>query len=103
MSRVSNTPYVVYVLWGETGQRFYIGVTENLYQRLAQHNQGLSRWTARYRPWLVVFEQTCADYTAARRLENELKRQKGGNGFYALTGLNANRFHNGLPSRSSGS
>jgi len=91
MSRVSNKPYFVYVLWSETGRRFYIGITEDVHYRLEQHNSGQSRWTARYAPWLVVFEKRCPDYTSARKLENELKRQKGGVGFYALTGLHRER------------
>ena len=88
MSRVSGKPYFVYVLWSPSARRFYIGVTEDVNHRLGQHNQGLSRWTARYRPWSLVFHQVCRDYTAARKLENELKRQNGGAGFYARTGLN---------------
>jgi hypothetical protein len=32
------------------------------------------------------------DYTTARKLENELKRQKGGAGFYTQTGLGEANF-----------
>jgi putative endonuclease len=85
MSRVSDKPYFVYVLWSETSRRFYIGITENLAHRLAQHNEGLSAWTSRYRPWALVYQERKPDYGLARRRENELKRQKGGSGFFRLT------------------
>ena len=57
-----------------------------------QHNEGLSRWTARYRPWTLVYTCKFADYTAARKFENELKRHKGGLGFFAATGLSRDNF-----------
>jgi putative endonuclease len=92
MSRVSNKPYFVYVLWSQSGRRFYIGISENVHRRLEQHNQGLAQWTSRHRPWIVVHQQVCTDYTTARKLENELKRQKGGAGFYTQTGLDEANF-----------
>lgn len=99
MSRVSDRPYFVYVLWSPLGRRFYTGISENIDHRLRQHNDGLSKWTSRYRPWTLVYSQRFADYTAARKFENQLKRQKGGIGFFKTTGLSRDT----LPLRSSGS
>ena len=95
MSRVSGRPYFVYVLWSEVGRRFYTGVSEDPGQRLSQHNEWQSRWTSRYRPWTLVFEELFPSYTAARKRELLLKRQKGGEGFYKLTGLDPSRFRSG--------
>jgi predicted GIY-YIG superfamily endonuclease len=92
MSRVSDKPYWVYVLWSPSGRRFYTGISECVRERLAQHNEGVSRWTARYRPWELVYSRRFPDYTAARKFENELKRQKGGAGFFAATGLSRDSF-----------
>ncbi len=50
MSRLSDKPYCVYVLWSQRGSRFHIGITENITHGFEQHNQGIARWTARYRP-----------------------------------------------------
>ncbi len=82
MSRV----YQVYVLQNPAN-RFYIGLSENLERRLAQHNAGESKWTAKHRPWTRVWNSKALSLTDARKLENLLKRQKGGHGFYQLTGL----------------
>ena len=96
MSRVSNKPYFVYVLWSDSGHRFYIGISENPAGRLAQHNAAQnSGWTSRYQPWQLVFSESHPDYTSARRRENELKMQKGGRGFFMKTGIDAARFERG--------
>src|SRR5690242_15793718 len=92
MSRVSNKPYFLYILWSAPARKFYIGISEEPASRLAQHNQGLSKWTSRHRPWDLVHVEPYANYAEARKREIALKKQKGGAGFYALTGLNPARF-----------
>ena len=77
MSRVSGKPYFVYVLWSESGKRFYIGISEDPSHRLVQHNSSdLAGWTKRHRPWELVFTEMHDNYTKARRRELELKAQK---------------------------
>jgi putative endonuclease len=98
VSRVSEKPYFTYVLWSPKGERFYVGISEDPVQRLAQHNAGISGWTTRYRPWRLVYTEQHADYTAARKREIELKAQNGGHGFFAMTGLSP--IHFGKPSGS---
>ncbi len=93
MSRVSGKPYFLYILWSQRGRRFYIGVSENTQRRLHQHNEGKSGWTAPYRPWILVHEERFENYRTARRREIELKRQKGGQRFYQLTGLQPECLH----------
>lgn len=93
MSRVSDKPYFVYVLWSASGRRFYIGITEALADRLEQHNSGhCAAWTKRYRPWTLVFSEAHPNYNGARNRELELKAQKGGNGFFVKTGLDPSPF-----------
>ena len=77
----------VYVLWSDTCRRFYIGLTDEVERRVRQHNAGISRWTRGRGPWRLVWQQRCTDLREARQLENRLKRQKGGEGFYQITGL----------------
>ena len=55
--------------------------------RLEQHNAGLSKWTAKYRPWQLVRTSDRLHASDARKLENLLKKQKGSDGFYNITGL----------------
>ena len=79
--------YWTYVLYSDVADRFYIGVSEHVEQRLAKHNSGGSRWTARHVPWRCVFARKFPDLTEARKFENRLKRQRRGDGFFRLTGL----------------
>ena len=79
--------YWVYVLWSPSRSCFYIGLSENPTLRLAQHNAGFSRWTRNKGPWQMVWQREFHSLTEARQFENILKRQKGGAGFFHLTGL----------------
>jgi predicted GIY-YIG superfamily endonuclease len=79
-------PYQVYVIQNPVG-RFYIGLTEDVSFRLQQHNDGISTWTRIRGPWKLVWTSPHLPLGAARKLENLLKRQKGGSGFYKMTGL----------------
>ena len=95
-SRVSGKAYFLYVLWSETGRRFYIGISENTDQRLDQHNSGeFHGWTNRYRPWSLVHVERYETYRDARVRELELKAQKGGAGFFAKTGLDPSDYGRG--------
>jgi putative endonuclease len=38
-------------------------------------------------PWELIWQSDRLELADARRLELNLKRQKGGNGFYLMTGL----------------
>ncbi|MFB3924165.1 MAG: GIY-YIG nuclease family protein [Terriglobia bacterium] len=92
MSRVSDKPYFVYVLYSSSGKKFYIGISADPSHRLDQHNRGISRWTARHRPWALVHAEQFEDYSAARKRELRLKAQKSGGGFFALTGLDPSNY-----------
>jgi putative endonuclease len=77
--------YQVYVLINPTGRR-YVGLSEDVARRLEQHNAGGSKWTAKYRPWRLLWTSERLSLGDARRLENRLKRQKGGIGLQQILG-----------------
>ena len=79
-------PYRVYVLQNSVG-KFYVGLTDDLSRRINQHNAGVSRWTRGKGPWRLVWQSESMPLSAARKLENRLKRQGRGSGFYSITGL----------------
>ena len=78
--------YRVYVIQNPQG-KFYIGLSEDVETRLQQHNEGISKWTKGKGPWVLRWTSEAMSISDARKLENLLKRQKGGRGFYQLTGL----------------
>jgi hypothetical protein len=62
-------------------------VTADVAKRLVQHNAGQSKWTAKHGTWKLEWSKGPMTLSAARQLESLLKRQKGGDGFFNLTGL----------------
>jgi len=83
---MSDAQYWVYVL-RNPASKLYIGLTEDVACRLEQHNSGVSKWTKKHGPWKLAWQKGPMALGEARKLENLLKRQKGGTGFYKLTGL----------------
>ena len=78
--------YRVYVLRNREG-RFYVGLSDDIEKRRAQHNSGGSRWTKMRGPWTLAWQSANLSLGDARNLENRLKRQGRGKGFYSITGL----------------
>jgi putative endonuclease len=78
--------YRVYVIQNPNG-RFYIGISENVEARLRRHNEGISEWTKGKGPWVLRWTGEAMCITDAGKLKVHLKRQKGGRGFYQITGL----------------
>ncbi|MFM8421125.1 MAG: GIY-YIG nuclease family protein, partial [Verrucomicrobiota bacterium] len=71
--------YRVYLLRSASGLR-YIGLSNDVERRVQQHNLGISRWTRGKGPWILEWTSTPRSLGDARKLENLLKRQKGGAG-----------------------
>jgi len=78
--------YRVYVIRNREG-KFYIGLSDDLHRRVNQHNVGESKWTRGKGPWTLIWQSEAMCLSDARKLELLLKRQKGGDGFYKMTGL----------------
>ena len=55
----------------------YVGLTSNLENRLAAHNNGQSTHTARFRPWKVVTFVVFSDEIKAAAFEKYLKSGSG--------------------------
>ena len=78
--------FQVYVLVNEQGKN-YIGLSDDVARRLIQQNEGLSKWTRGKEPWSIIWTSEPMFLSDARKLENKLKRQGRGSGFYTMTGL----------------
>ncbi len=67
----------VYILYSSKSKDFYFGYTEDLRRRLAEHNKGLSKATAPYKPWHLVF---CAAFDNAKKAKDFELYLKTGSG-----------------------
>ena len=80
---IRNLSFQVYILQNPAGKR-YIGITSDFNARIAQHNNRSSKWTKGKGPWTLQWKSTPLALSQARKLENKLKRQKGGVGLEIL-------------------
>jgi putative endonuclease len=68
--------FYVYLLQSDVDSTFYVGYTENLEQRLEQHNNGESKYTSRKAPWKLVYFEHFETKSEALKRELFLKKQR---------------------------
>lgn len=66
--------YYVYLLKSINYNRYYIGQTDNIQNRLKLHNQGRVKSTAPYKPWKLVGYEEYETRNKARYREYQLKK-----------------------------
>ena len=69
--------YTVYILFSAKHQLHYTGFTTNLAMRLLSHNEFGKGWTAKYRPWSLVFTKDFEIKKDAMDYEKWLKTGSG--------------------------
>lgn len=65
--------FFVYILYSKKFDKYYIGQTKNVRNRLNRHNAGFEKATAPYRPWEVVWKTTKPTRAETVVLEKKLK------------------------------
>jgi putative endonuclease len=69
-------PYYLYILQSQMNEMYYVGISPNLQHRLEFHNYLGHGFTARYRPWVIVFEKEFPPNTLALKAERKVKSWK---------------------------
>ncbi len=69
-------PCFVYIIYSKAIDRFYVGQTENLEDRLFRHNNSGSKSTRRANDWRFVHFEEFPDRSAAVNRETEIKKKK---------------------------
>ena len=69
----------VYILKSEKNNRYYIGSTNNIERRLAEHNSGKTQSLKYLIPLRIVFKKEYATLLEARKIEQKLKKLKNRN------------------------
>ena len=68
---------VVYVLYSNSINRFYIGSCANMDKRLVEHNTNFrSAFTSRANDWKLYYVIEDLEYQQARKIEAHIKRMK---------------------------
>jgi putative endonuclease len=75
--------YMVYILYSVTVDRYYVGQSSDIVDRLIRHNQGRNKYTKSGIPWKLVYRESFASRAEAEKRENGKKSQKAERGFKA--------------------
>jgi len=67
----------VYILESLDGAHFYVGIADNVPERLIKHNTGAVSHTSKYRPWRVRTYIAFSDEKLAFAFERYLKSGSG--------------------------
>ncbi len=68
--------YWVYILYSKKRNRYYIGQTQNLTERLQRHISGRSVYTKNKQDWKLVYTESFNSREDTLRREREIKRKK---------------------------
>ena len=70
--------YYVYILHSPSIDKYYVGQTSNIENRLKFHNSSEYNkiWTKHGIPWELVYLEKCENKSASLKREKYIKRQK---------------------------
>jgi putative endonuclease len=63
----------VYILYSADFDKYYVGQTQDMANRVQRHNLGYEKFTSAYRPWQLVWQTTKPNRAEAMKLERKLK------------------------------
>ena len=78
--------YTVYILYSRTCSKFYTGQTQDLNNRIIEHNSGETTSLRSCIPWTLVWEIEVDTRAEAMKLEKKIK-SRGANRYLSDLGL----------------
>ncbi len=68
--------YYLYILYSKLIDKYYIGQSNNLEQRLEKHLHGSSKYTKQANDWEIVYCEKYGSRAEAMNREKQIKRMK---------------------------
>lgn len=68
--------FFIYILYSKSIDRYYIGQTSDLNNRLIRHNSSSTRFTARATDWLIIYSEEYLTRSEAVKRESLIKKMK---------------------------
>jgi putative endonuclease len=68
--------FILYILYSQKLDRFYVGYTNDLERRLAEHNRKKGKFTDIGIPWTVVYTESFQSKDLAHKRELFIKSRK---------------------------
>lgn len=69
--------YYLYILKSLKDGEHYIGITDNVSKRVAEHNSGKTKSTKNRRPFILIYKEEHKSRITARERERYLKSYSG--------------------------
>ncbi len=67
--------WYVYILYSKRGRKTYTGQTDDVEERLAQHNSGKTKYTSRFKPWDLIYTEECPTREVAEVLQKRCRQK----------------------------
>ena len=67
----------IYVLESLINGIHYVGMTQDIQQRIKEHNSGRSKFTSGYKPWKIIYAEHAENFEKGRVREKYLKTAAG--------------------------
>ena len=68
--------FIVYIIYSHIKDKYYIGFSSNLAERIIRHNQKSKGFTGNVNDWKIVFTQEFETKTEALAREKQIKSWK---------------------------
>lgn len=68
--------YYLYILHSNDLNKFYIGSTQNIQERLQRHLSGRSKYTSKAKDWVLMYSEEYQTRALALKREKQLKNWK---------------------------
>ena len=68
--------YYVYILYSASKDKYYVGQSDDIVNRVTSHNSGISPYTSMTNDWEMVYKEEYSTRNEAIRRENAIKRKK---------------------------
>ena len=68
--------FYTYIIYSKCLDKFYVGSTQNIENRISRHNNSSTKSTKAGKPWVLVYQESFNTRAEAVRRELEIKSQK---------------------------
>jgi putative endonuclease len=76
--------FKVYIIYSEKIDKFYIGFTSDVNDRLLKHNRSTKGFSSTGKPWILVYTENFSEKKSAMNREKQLKNWKNRERLLAL-------------------
>lgn len=68
--------FFIYIIYSKEADKYYVGQTENIEDRLISHRSGISKYTSMADDWVLLYSESFQTRNDAIRREIEIKKKK---------------------------